>query len=82
MLTVLVLISAIMVIQTTHSTRNAFAKLQVLKKQYRTELVTQTQFLLEKSTLLSPSILEKKAVEKFNMHVPNAQQIHVIETLE
>ena len=79
-LTVLILISAIMVIQTTHSTRNAFAKLQNLKKNYRAELVIQTQYLLEKSTLLSPLVLEKKAVDKFNMHIPSAKKIHVIET--
>ena len=78
----LVLISAIMVVKTTHSTRQTFAKLQVLKKQYRAELVIQTQYLLEKSTLLSPYILEKKAVGKFNMHLPSAKQIHVIETSE
>ena len=81
-LIVLVLFSAVMVVESTHSTRNAFAKLQVLKKNYRDELVIQTQYLLEKSTLLSPSVLEKKAVEKFNMHIPSVQQIHVTELVE
>jgi len=79
-LSTLVVVSAILVVETTHSTRNAFAKLQVLKKKHREELVVQTQYVLEKSTLLSPTVLEKKAVEKFKMQVPSASQIHVIET--
>ncbi|BCE00623.1 cell division protein FtsL [Marinicellulosiphila megalodicopiae] len=81
-LTALVLMSAILVIKATHSTRNAFASLQVLKKEYREELVIQTQYLLEKSTLLSPSLLENLAIEKFKMQVPTKQQIHMIETIE
>ena len=72
------LVSAFLVIYSTHQTRKAFAQLQQLKQTQRQLEVEQTQYLLEKSSLVSPAVLEKKANEQLRLQRPTPQQIVIM----
>lgn len=77
-LLIAVLASAFSVIYTTHLTRQAFAQLQLLTSNYRQLTIEKTQYVLEKSTLVAPAVLEKKARNRLLLQRPEAEQIVIV----
>lgn len=78
LLVMLVLISAVAVIASTHQTRVQYARLQQLEDQRALLQTEWGQLLLEESTWSAPSRIERLAAERLEMHVPDIEKIEVI----
>ncbi|KAA0014261.1 cell division protein FtsL [Billgrantia pellis] len=72
------LLSAIAVIATSHQTRAQYARLQQLERE-RDQLQTEWgQLLLEESAWSSPARIERLAVERLEMRLPEVDEVEVI----
>lgn len=78
MLAVLVLVSAIAVIQAKHESRKRFAQLQDLEKVRDKMNVEWGQLQLEQGTWATHSRVERIARRRLNMHVPDAESTVII----
>lgn len=74
----LVLASALAVITSAHLTRVQYARLQQLEREQDQLQTEWGQLLLEESTWSAPSRIERLAVERLDMHVPELSEIKVI----
>lgn len=74
----LVLVSALAVITSAHMTRVQYARLQQLEREKARLQTEWGQLLLEESTWSAPSRIERLAVERLDMHVPELNEIRVI----
>ena len=75
----LTLISALLVVYAAYENRLAYAELQTLEKQQRHFDVEWGQLLLERSTLSSPSRIEKIARESLQMQLIPHEKIQVLD---
>ncbi|MGQ4880320.1 cell division protein FtsL [Billgrantia sp. LNSP4103-1] len=72
------LASAFAVIGTSHQTREQYARLQQLERE-RDQLQTEWgQLLLEESAWSSPARIERLAVDRLEMRLPNVNEVEVI----
>ncbi len=72
------LASAFAVIATSHQTRVQYARLQQLERE-RDQLQTEWgQLLLEESAWSSPARIERLAVERLDMRLPDVNEVEVI----
>ncbi|MCC5883572.1 MAG: cell division protein FtsL [Halomonas sp.] len=72
------LISAMVVVGTSHQTRTQYARLQQLERE-RDQLQTEWgQLLLEESAWSSPARIERLAVERLEMRLPHVNEVEVI----
>lgn len=71
--------SALAIVITTHQTRVAFAELQRLEQE-RNQLHTEWgQLLLEEGAWSTPARVERIAIERLNMRIPDVHDIEVIQ---
>ena len=77
-LTVLVLISAVAVIETKHESRKRFVQLQALEKERDRMNVEWGRLQLEQGTLAAQSRVEEVAHKKLQMKIPEADSIVII----
>lgn len=78
LLVTLVLATALAVISSAHLTRVQYARLQQLERD-KAQLQTEWgQLLLEESTWSAPSRIERLAVERLDMSVPELGEVKVI----
>lgn len=75
---IVVLITGLSVVRTTHVNRIAFNELQELREQANQLDVTWGQLLLEQSTFGVEGRIEQKAQEQLNMQVPNISSIVMV----
>lgn len=78
MLVLAVLASAMAVIASTHLTRVQYARLQQLEADQDKMQTAWGRLLLEESTWSAPSRIERLAVERLEMRVPDLEQIEII----
>ncbi len=72
------LVSAMAVINTSHLTREQYARLQQLERE-RDQLQTEWgQLLLEESAWSSPARIERLATERLEMRLPDVNEVEVI----
>ncbi|WP_444677300.1 cell division protein FtsL [Halomonas sp. E19] len=72
------LASAMAVINTSHLTREQYARLQQLERE-RDQLQTEWgQLLLEESAWSSPARIERLATERLEMRLPDVNEVEVI----
>lgn len=72
------LVSAIAVISASHQTRTQYVRLQQLERE-RDQLQTEWgQLLLEESAWSSPARIERLAVERLEMRLPDVDEVEVI----
>ena len=72
------LASATAVVGTSHLTREQYARLQQLERE-RDQLQTEWgQLLLEESAWSSPARIERLAVERLEMRLPDVDEVEVI----
>ncbi|MDN3638964.1 cell division protein FtsL [Simiduia curdlanivorans] len=72
LLWLLVAASALLVVRSTHDARIAFFQLESLRREAGELEVQRGQYLLEQSTWAAYSRVEKLAVEKLQMRLPDA----------
>jgi len=72
------LVSALAVISVSHQTRVQYAQLQQLEREQQQLQTEWGQLLLEESAWSSPSRVERMAVERLEMHLPDIHDIEVI----
>lgn len=77
-LIVLVLGSAMAVITTSHLTREQYARLQRLEREQNQLQTEWGQLLLEESAWSSPARIERVAVERLEMRLPDVNEVEVI----
>lgn len=75
----LTLISSLLVIYAAYENRLAYAELQSLEQQQRHYDVEWGRLLLERSTLASPSRIEKIARDSLQMQLISADEVQVID---
>ncbi|MCP8900251.1 cell division protein FtsL [Gilvimarinus xylanilyticus] len=73
------LVSALGVVDITHQVRRDTDQLESLRRESAELQVQWGQYLLEQSTWASYARVEKKARDELNMHVPQADQIILVE---
>ncbi|MCD6008348.1 MAG: cell division protein FtsL [Pseudomonadota bacterium] len=73
-----VLASAMAVIASAHLTRVQYARLQQLEADQDKMQTAWGRLLLEESTWSAPSRIERLAVERLEMRVPDLEQIEII----
>ncbi|MFC3283605.1 cell division protein FtsL [Litchfieldella rifensis] len=73
-----VLASAIAVITSSHLTREQYARLQRLEREQNQLQTEWGQLLLEESAWSSPARIERLAVERLEMRVPDVSEVEVI----
>lgn len=78
LLTLVVMISAIAVIQAKHQSRKLFSQLQVLEKKRDQMNVEWGQLQLEQGTWATHSRVERIARKRLNMRVPEAEATVII----
>ena len=77
-LVVACLITATVVINVSHLTREQYARLQQLERE-RDQLQTEWgQLLLEESAWSSPARIERLAIERLEMRLPHVNEVEVI----
>lgn len=74
----LVLISAMAVVRSTHETRAQLNQLEVMRREAAQLHVQWGQYLLEQSAWSAYGRIEKQATEKLNMVIPRAEQLIVV----
>lgn len=73
-----VLISALGVVYSQHTSRRLFVELQYLQAQHD-ELLTQfSQLQLEQSTWSTHGRIERLAHEQLNMHIPQVDEVKIV----
>lgn len=77
-LVLLVLGSAMAVITTAHLTREQYARLQRLEREQNQLQTEWGQLLLEESAWSSPARIERLAVERLEMRLPDVNEVEVI----
>ena len=78
-LAVAIFLSGLSVVYVKELNRRAFITLQLLIKQDNDLETEWGQLLLEQSTLITHSRVEKLAINKLNMQIPEQQTIHLIQ---
>ncbi|GGX81661.1 hypothetical protein GCM10007160_06230 [Litchfieldella qijiaojingensis] len=78
LLVLLVLASAMAVITSSHLTREQYARLQRLEREQNQLQTEWGQLLLEESAWSSPARIERLAVERLEMRVPDVDEVEVI----
>ncbi|MBR9909082.1 MAG: cell division protein FtsL [Gammaproteobacteria bacterium] len=78
LLWLLVIISALLVVRTTHEARTQLNLLEVKKREAAALHVQWGQYLLEQSAWASLGRIEKEATEKLNMVLPQGEQLIVV----
>lgn len=78
LLVLTVLASAMAVITTSHLTREQYARLQRLEREQNQLQTEWGQLLLEESAWSSPARVERLAVERLEMRVPDIDEVEVI----
>ncbi|KJZ11285.1 MULTISPECIES: cell division protein FtsL [Halomonas] len=72
------LVSALAVISVSHQTRQQYARLQELEREQQQLQTEWGQLLLEESAWSTPSRVERLAVERLEMRLPDIHDIEVI----
>lgn len=75
---VLVLLSALAVIASTHQTRQRVDRLDTLRREASELQVVWGQYMLEKSTWAAYGRVERLAREELNMHLPEEDDIVMV----
>lgn len=75
----LCLVLAFGVLHVTHQTREHYGELQRLTDQYRELQTRWGQLLLEESSWSSPARIEQIADQKLGMHIPDVNEVEVIQ---
>lgn len=78
-LALVVLLSALAVVQSTDLNRDAWNQLQTLKSEKQQLQVEWGQLLLQQSTLTTPIRIERLAISKLQMKVPALDEVVVIQ---
>ena len=73
-----VIVSALLVVWSTHACRDLFTELMVLQAEENELQVVHGQFMLQEGALGSPMRLEQIAKDRLQMHIPPASEIMVI----
>ncbi|GKW48413.1 cell division protein FtsL [Halomonas sp. NCCP-2165] len=77
-LVAITLISAVAVIASSHLTREQYARLQRLEREHNQLQTEWGQLLLEESAWSSPARIERLAVERLEMRLPDVHEAEVI----
>jgi cell division protein FtsL len=77
-LVVVCLVSALAVITASHLTRDQYARLQQLEREENQLQTEWGQLLLEESAWSSPARIERLAVERLEMRLPDVDEVEVI----
>ncbi len=77
-LVVVCLTSALAVITASHLTRDQYARLQQLEREQNQLQTEWGQLLLEESAWSSPARIERLAVERLEMRLPDVDEVEVI----
>ncbi|PMR79551.1 cell division protein FtsL [Halomonas urumqiensis] len=72
------LVSALAVITATQQTREQYARLQQLEREQNQLQTEWGQLLLEESAWSSPARVERLAVERLDMRLPDVDEVEVI----
>lgn len=72
------LLSALAVISVSHQTRVQYAQLQQLEREQQQLQTEWGQLLLEESAWSAPSRIERLAIERLEMHLPDVHHVEVI----
>ncbi|MFB9147882.1 cell division protein FtsL [Halomonas alkalicola] len=72
------LVSALAVITTTHLTREQYGRLQQLEREQNQLQTEWGQLLLEESAWSSPARIERLAMERLEMRLPDVDEVEVI----
>ncbi|WP_043526787.1 cell division protein FtsL [Litchfieldella xinjiangensis] len=78
LLTLLVLASATAAVTASHLTREQYARLQQLEREQNQLQTEWGQLLLEESAWSSPARIERLAVERLEMRLPDINEVEVI----
>jgi cell division protein FtsL len=78
LLWVLMLVSALTVVYSSHDTRNKFNALEVLRSEQDALQVEWGKYLLEESAWASYERIEKVAMEKLAMKIPAGEQLVLV----
>lgn len=78
LLLVACLASALAVITATHQTRDQYGRLQQLEREQNQLQTEWGQLLLEESAWSSPARIERLAVERLEMRLPDVDEVEVI----
>ncbi|WP_347330812.1 cell division protein FtsL [Marinimicrobium locisalis] len=74
----LVLVSALAVVASTHQTRERVSQLETLRREASELQVTWGQYMLEQSTWAAYGRVERLAREELNMHLPEDDDIVMV----
>ncbi|MBD3897396.1 cell division protein FtsL [Halomonas sp. ML-15] len=77
-LVVVTLASAMAVIVSSHLTREQYARLQQLEREQNQLQTEWGQLLLEESAWSSPARIERLAIERLEMRLPDVNEVEVI----
>lgn len=77
-LVVACLVSALAVITASHLTREQYGRLQQLEREQNQLQTEWGQLLLEESAWSSPARIERLAVERLEMRLPDVNEVEVI----
>ncbi|WP_355661407.1 cell division protein FtsL [Halomonas salifodinae] len=77
-LVVVTLVSAVAVVASSHQTREQYARLQRLEREQNQLQTEWGQLLLEESAWSSPARIERLAVERLEMRLPDVHEAEVI----
>ncbi|GAA0580297.1 cell division protein FtsL [Halomonas salifodinae] len=72
------LVSAVAVVASSHLTREQYARLQRLEREHNQLQTEWGQLLLEESAWSSPARVERLAVERLEMRLPDVHEAEVI----
>ncbi len=75
---VLVLVSALAVVASTHQTRERVSRLETLRREASELQVVWGQYMLEQSTWAAYGRVERLAREELNMHLPEDDDIVMV----
>ncbi|WP_269617775.1 cell division protein FtsL [Zhongshania sp. BJYM1] len=78
LLILLVLISCIAVVQSSHKSRKLFGQLQDLRRDAMSIEEDWGRLLLEQSTWASPDRVQDMAVQKLKMQAPKAREVKMV----
>ncbi len=73
------LASALAVIATTHLTREQYGRMQQLEREQQQLQTEWGQLLLEESAWSSPARIERLAMERLEMRLPDVDEVEVIQ---
>lgn len=73
------LVSALAVITTTHLTREQYGRMQQLEREQNQLQTEWGQLLLEESAWSSPARIERLAMERLKMRLPDVDEVEVIQ---